>query len=129
MRLFPPRQRRRALTTLLAVVLTAAVAAPAAGAAPADAASADGGSPAGTTCRVVEVPVRAGLQSGPVSGTLCTPPGATSVQLLVAGWTYNRHYWETAPNRAAGVTSKRRTPAGTRRSPSTGSARVRRCTR
>ena len=50
-----------------------------------------------TKCRVVEIPVRAGTETGNVSGTLCEPPGATRVQLLVPGWSYNRHYWETPP--------------------------------
>lgn len=48
-----------------------------------------------TTCRNVAVPVRAGTQTGPLSGTLCVPPRATTVQLLVPGWTYNRNYWQT----------------------------------
>ncbi|RJQ76424.1 alpha/beta fold hydrolase [Pseudonocardiaceae bacterium YIM PH 21723] len=29
-----------------------------------------------------------------IAGTLCAPPGATTVQVLVPGGTYNRSYWE-----------------------------------
>jgi pimeloyl-ACP methyl ester carboxylesterase len=32
--------------------------------------------------------------SGPIEGTLCSPPGATTVQLLVHGSGYNRYYWD-----------------------------------
>jgi pimeloyl-ACP methyl ester carboxylesterase len=34
-----------------------------------------------------------GGQSGAIAATLCAPPGATTVQLLIPGWTYNRSYW------------------------------------
>lgn len=47
-----------------------------------------------TTCRAVQVPVRMGPHHGPIAGTLCAPPGATSVQVLVHGWTYDRHYFD-----------------------------------
>lgn len=47
-----------------------------------------------TTCRNVAVPVVVGGQSGSIAGTLCAPPGATTVQLLVPGCTYNRFYWD-----------------------------------
>lgn len=49
---------------------------------------------AATTCRNVSVTVQIADQTGPVSGTLCTPPGADTVQLLVPGWTYDRNYFD-----------------------------------
>jgi pimeloyl-ACP methyl ester carboxylesterase len=52
-----------------------------------------GAAGAATTCRNVAVPIEVGGQSGNIAGTLCAPPGATTVQLLVPGWTYNRSYW------------------------------------
>lgn len=55
------------------------------------AASASTGS---TICRDVRVTVRIGDQSGPIAGTLCQPPRADVVQLLLAGWTYDRQYFE-----------------------------------
>ena len=50
------------------------------------------GAPA-TQCSEVEVPVSVPGGSGPIAGTLCQPPGATTVQLLVHGYTYGRYYW------------------------------------
>jgi hypothetical protein len=47
-----------------------------------------------TTCRNVAVPIKVGGQSGSIAGTLCTPPGATAVELLISGWTYNRGYFD-----------------------------------
>lgn len=47
-----------------------------------------------TACRTVAVPVVVAGQPGSIAGTLCVPPGATTVQLLVPGWTYNRFYWD-----------------------------------
>lgn len=47
-----------------------------------------------TVCRSVSLPFKVGDQSGPIAGTLCTPPGASSVQLLVHGWTYDQHYFD-----------------------------------
>lgn len=47
-----------------------------------------------TTCRDVSVPVSAAGQSGYIAGTLCVPPQATAVQLLIHGWTYDRNYWD-----------------------------------
>lgn len=47
-----------------------------------------------TECRNVSVPVSAAGQSEYITGTLCAPPGATTVQLLVHGWTYARYYWD-----------------------------------
>lgn len=47
-----------------------------------------------TVCRNVSVPTTVGGQDGAVAGTLCSPPGATAVQLLVPGWTYNRGYFD-----------------------------------
>lgn len=46
-----------------------------------------------TTCGNVAVPIHVGGRTGAIAGTLCAPPGATAVQLLVPGWTYNRSYW------------------------------------
>lgn len=56
-----------------------------------------------TVCRNVEVPIRLGTQGGTqsgapdgaIAGTLCVPPGARTLQLLVAGNTYNRSYWQS----------------------------------
>jgi pimeloyl-ACP methyl ester carboxylesterase len=47
-----------------------------------------------TTCRAVEVPFTVAGQTGPIAGTLCTPPGANVVQVLVHGWTYDQHYFD-----------------------------------
>jgi hypothetical protein len=47
-----------------------------------------------TRCRNVSIPVSAAGQTSNIAGTLCVPPGATSVQLLVPGWTYGRYYWD-----------------------------------
>lgn len=47
-----------------------------------------------TTCRDVSVPVSAAGQSGFIAGTLCSPPNATAIQLLIHGWTYDRNYWD-----------------------------------
>lgn len=48
-----------------------------------------------TQCHDVSTQVTAGPQSGPLAGTLCVPPGADKVQLLVHGWTYDRHYFDS----------------------------------
>lgn len=47
-----------------------------------------------TTCRSVEVPFTVAGQTGPVAGTLCGPPNASTVQVLVHGWTYNQQYFD-----------------------------------
>jgi hypothetical protein len=44
-------------------------------------------------CSEVQVPASIPGGSGPIAGTLCRPPGATTVQLLVHGYTYGRHHW------------------------------------
>jgi pimeloyl-ACP methyl ester carboxylesterase len=49
-----------------------------------------------TECRNVEVPTTVGGQSGAIAATLCTPPGATSLQILIHGYTYNRGYFDVA---------------------------------
>ena len=48
-----------------------------------------------SSCRDLTVPVSVPLL-GPQSmhGTLCTPPGARTVQVLVPGGTYNSGYWD-----------------------------------
>lgn len=51
---------------------------------------------AASTCRNVEVPVTVGSQGGAIAGTLCAPPDATSLQILVHGLTYNRGYFDVA---------------------------------
>lgn len=48
-----------------------------------------------TTCKPVTVPVTVGGLTGPMSGTLCVPAGATTLQILVHGHTYNRHFWDS----------------------------------
>src|SRR5437870_5297088 len=49
----------------------------------------------GTVCNSVslEVSVAPG-QSGPIGATLCVPPGATTVELLLHGFTYGQYYWD-----------------------------------
>ncbi|WP_160148698.1 alpha/beta hydrolase [Amycolatopsis alkalitolerans] len=47
-----------------------------------------------TTCKNVAVPVTAAGQAATITGTLCVPPGAKTVQILVHGWTYARYYWD-----------------------------------
>jgi hypothetical protein len=51
------------------------------------------GHAAATKCSELRVPVSVPGGSGPIAGTLCQPPGATTVQLLVHGYTYGRYYW------------------------------------
>ena len=46
------------------------------------------------SCSNVSIPVTIEGQSGPIAGTLCTPAGARTLQVLVHGHTYNRHYWD-----------------------------------
>jgi pimeloyl-ACP methyl ester carboxylesterase len=47
-------------------------------------------------CSSVEIDasLALGLVSGSVAGTLCVPPGATSVELLLHGFTYGQYYWD-----------------------------------
>ncbi|MBY8850013.1 alpha/beta hydrolase [Saccharothrix sp. MB29] len=47
-----------------------------------------------TTCEDVEVPVSIGLLTQSMHGRLCVPRGATTVQVLVPGGTYNSAYWD-----------------------------------
>jgi pimeloyl-ACP methyl ester carboxylesterase len=47
-----------------------------------------------TTCTNVAVPVTATGQAATITGTLCAPPGATTVQILIHGWSYARYYWD-----------------------------------
>lgn len=50
---------------------------------------------ASPTCTDVRVPVTiSDGSSGPIAGRLCVPAGATSVQLLLHGFTYGRYYWD-----------------------------------
>ncbi|MFL6125045.1 alpha/beta hydrolase [Actinophytocola sp.] len=46
------------------------------------------------TCEDVHVPVRIGLTTESMYGRLCVPPGATTLQVLVPGGTYNSVYWD-----------------------------------
>ncbi|WP_447007324.1 alpha/beta hydrolase [Saccharothrix isguenensis] len=46
------------------------------------------------TCEDVRVPVRIGLAAHSVHGRLCVPRGATTLQVLVPGGTYNSAYWD-----------------------------------
>jgi hypothetical protein len=78
--------RRLAAFTAGLVVIGAGLTAPAASAAP-----------AATVCTNVAVPVTAAGQAATIAGTLCAPPGATTVQILVHGWSYARYYWDS-PN-------------------------------
>ncbi len=48
-----------------------------------------------TTCTRVAVPITLpGGLTGPIAGTLCAPAGATTVQVLVHGFTYGEDYWD-----------------------------------
>ncbi|SDD11075.1 alpha/beta hydrolase [Actinokineospora iranica] len=56
-------------------------------------------SPAGAAqvaCSELRVPVSVAGTAQTMAGTLCAPEGATSVQVLVPGGTYNRSYWDIA---------------------------------
>jgi pimeloyl-ACP methyl ester carboxylesterase len=46
------------------------------------------------TCEDVHVPVRVGMTTQSVYGRLCVPQGATTLQVLVPGGTYNSVYWD-----------------------------------
>ncbi|MEU0882954.1 alpha/beta hydrolase [Lentzea sp. NPDC005914] len=53
---------------------------------------------AATTCQDVTYPVRIGLtplvtSQEAIAGRLCTPAGATTIQVLIPGGTYDRTYW------------------------------------
>jgi pimeloyl-ACP methyl ester carboxylesterase len=47
-----------------------------------------------TSCQDVYTPVRFGLTQQTMYGKLCVPQGATRVQVLVPGGTYNSTYWD-----------------------------------
>jgi pimeloyl-ACP methyl ester carboxylesterase len=47
-----------------------------------------------TSCEDVQVPVRLGLVSASMYGRLCVPRGATTLQVLTPGGTYNSAYWD-----------------------------------
>ena len=81
----PSRAHRRTATVLAFLAVLLLLPGWSAGSAPVSA-------PA--QCREVTVPVKVGGYSGPISGTLCAPKCATSVQLLVHGFTYDRNYWD-----------------------------------
>lgn len=82
-----PRTRRRRLrcavlacvSTLASLTLTAP---PAAAAEPP------------VACHSVQVPVSLGGAPGQISGTLCAPEHAHTLQVLVPGFSYNRSYWD-----------------------------------
>ena len=80
-----PRPLRRLLWRALAL--------PAAASTWAALAHAQSGTP---SCSSVEIDAAlvGGLVSGAVAGTLCVPPGATSVELLLHGFTYGQYYWD-----------------------------------
>lgn len=46
-------------------------------------------------CREVSVPVAIAGGQGKMRGTLCVPPGAETIQVLVHGHTYNRLFWDS----------------------------------
>ena len=50
--------------------------------------------PGGANCRDVTVPITIAGQSGPISGTLCGPRDAKTIQILVHGLSYARYYWD-----------------------------------
>ncbi|MFC5060379.1 alpha/beta hydrolase [Saccharothrix xinjiangensis] len=47
-------------------------------------------------CEEVRVPVPVAGTAQVMAGTLCAPAGATTVQVLVPGGTYNRSYWDVS---------------------------------
>lgn len=50
---------------------------------------------ASPTCTNVRIPITLGEgSSGQIAGRLCVPAGATSVQLLLHGYTYGQFYWD-----------------------------------
>jgi pimeloyl-ACP methyl ester carboxylesterase len=51
-----------------------------------------------TLCQNVTVPVKVAGQAGSITGTLCAPPKAKTLQVLVSGWTYNRGYFDVSVN-------------------------------
>ncbi|NUS63906.1 MAG: alpha/beta hydrolase [Saccharothrix sp.] len=53
-----------------------------------------GAAGAETACEDVRAPVRIALTTHSVYGRLCVPPGATTLQVLVPGGTYNGAYWD-----------------------------------
>ena len=46
------------------------------------------------TCEDVAVPVPIGLSTHSMHGRLCVPDGATTLQILIPGGTYNKAYWD-----------------------------------
>ena len=50
----------------------------------------------GAACRSVTIDAELvlGLVRGEVAGTLCVPPGATTVELLLHGFSYGQYYWD-----------------------------------
>ncbi|WP_367135681.1 alpha/beta hydrolase [Saccharothrix sp. HUAS TT1] len=77
------RSRLSAVTKSLVVALLAAVMAPVP---PASAAAVE--------CEELRVPVRVLGAPHTMHGTLCTPAGASTVQVLIPGGTYNSSYWD-----------------------------------
>lgn len=47
-----------------------------------------------TQCRNIAISVNVVGQSGKIAGTLCAPPKATTLQVLVHGLSYNRGYFD-----------------------------------
>lgn len=58
--------------------------------------SAAGSASADTTCEDLRVPVSLLGLPQTMYGRLCSPPGATTVQVLIPGGTYNSSYWDIA---------------------------------
>jgi pimeloyl-ACP methyl ester carboxylesterase len=50
----------------------------------------------GVACRsvAIEASLALALVRGSVAGTLCVPPGATTVELLLHGFSYGQYYWD-----------------------------------
>lgn len=80
-----PRQSRLAVARAL-VALTASTMAVVSAPAPAAATE--------VMCYTASVPVTLEGGSGPITGTLCIPDEATTVQVLVHGFTWGNYYWD-----------------------------------
>jgi hypothetical protein len=61
--------------------------------------------PTGPVCQERTFGVHVAGQHHTVAGTLCTPPNARTLQILVPGGLYNSSYWDIAATMNAGETA------------------------